>query len=147
MRTFLDGKLKGLGEFFGRMTKKDKRRLGFLVVLVIVLAVVVVTLLSRTNYVLLYTAPSMAEAGAITEALQAIGEPYRIEGTRILVDENRVGDLRATLATQNLIGASGISHALANTHLIVIAIHNATGVWVDPPATPDKVLKALGKLT
>jgi CO/xanthine dehydrogenase Mo-binding subunit len=42
-------------------------------------------------------------------------------------------------------GASGISHSLANTHLIIIAIYNATGVWVDPPATPDKVLKALGK--
>ncbi len=42
-------------------------------------------------------------------------------------------------------GASGISHSLANTHLIIIAIYNAIGVWVDPPATPDKVLKALGK--
>lgn len=42
-------------------------------------------------------------------------------------------------------GASGISHSLANTHLVIIAIHNAIGVWVDPPATPEKVLKALGK--
>lgn len=42
-------------------------------------------------------------------------------------------------------GASGISHNLANSHLIIAAIHNATGVWVDPPATPDRVLKALGK--
>jgi CO/xanthine dehydrogenase Mo-binding subunit len=42
-------------------------------------------------------------------------------------------------------GASGISHSLANTHLIIMAIHNATGVWVDSPATPDRVLKALGK--
>ena len=42
-------------------------------------------------------------------------------------------------------GANGISHSLANTHAIIIAIHNAIGVWVDPPATPDKVLKALGK--
>ena len=42
-------------------------------------------------------------------------------------------------------GASGISHSLANTHLVIIAIHNATGIWVDPPATPDKVLRALGK--
>ena len=40
-------------------------------------------------------------------------------------------------------GASGISHSLANTHLVIIAIHNATGVWVDPPATPDKVIMAL----
>ena len=43
-------------------------------------------------------------------------------------------------------GANGISHSLANTHMVVIAIHNAIGVWVDPPATPDKVLKALGKV-
>jgi len=42
-------------------------------------------------------------------------------------------------------GASGISHSMANTHLVIIAIYNATGVWVDPPATPEKVLKALGK--
>ena len=42
-------------------------------------------------------------------------------------------------------GASGISHCLANSHLIMTAIHNATGVWVDPPATPDRLLKALGK--
>ena len=43
-------------------------------------------------------------------------------------------------------GASGISHSLANTHLVIIALYNALGVWVDPPATPDKVLKALGKI-
>lgn len=42
-------------------------------------------------------------------------------------------------------GASGISHSMANTHAVIIAIHNAIGVWVDPPATPDKILKALGK--
>jgi xanthine dehydrogenase molybdenum-binding subunit len=43
-------------------------------------------------------------------------------------------------------GASGVSHSIANTHLIICAIYNATGVWVQPPATPDKVLKALGKI-
>jgi xanthine dehydrogenase molybdenum-binding subunit len=42
-------------------------------------------------------------------------------------------------------GANGISHSLANTHALIIAIHNAIGVWVDPPATPEKILKALGK--
>jgi CO/xanthine dehydrogenase Mo-binding subunit len=42
-------------------------------------------------------------------------------------------------------GSNGISHSLANTHLVVCAIHNAIGKWIDPPATPDKVLKALGK--
>ena len=42
-------------------------------------------------------------------------------------------------------GANGISHAMANTHMVIIAIYNAIGVWVDPPATPDKILRALGK--
>ncbi|MDR3209429.1 MAG: molybdopterin-dependent oxidoreductase, partial [Oscillospiraceae bacterium] len=42
-------------------------------------------------------------------------------------------------------GASGISHSMANTHLVIIAIHNAIGKWVEPAATPDKVLRALGK--
>jgi xanthine dehydrogenase molybdenum-binding subunit len=42
-------------------------------------------------------------------------------------------------------GSNGISHSLANTHLAIIAIYNAIGVWVDPPATPDKVLGALNK--
>lgn len=43
-------------------------------------------------------------------------------------------------------GSNGISHSLANTHLVIMAIHNAIDKWVDPPATPDKVLKALGKV-
>jgi CO/xanthine dehydrogenase Mo-binding subunit len=42
-------------------------------------------------------------------------------------------------------GANGISHSLANTHLVICALQNAIGAWVDPPATPDKVLRALGK--
>ncbi len=54
-------------------------------------------------------------------------------------------DFLETRAGNAAYGANGISHSLANTHLVIIAIHNAIGVWVDPPATPDKVLKALGK--
>jgi CO/xanthine dehydrogenase Mo-binding subunit len=42
-------------------------------------------------------------------------------------------------------GANGISHSLANTHLVIMAIHNAIGKWVESPATPNNVLKALGK--
>jgi hypothetical protein len=43
-------------------------------------------------------------------------------------------------------GANGISHSLANTHAIINAIQNAVGKWIDPPATRDRVLKALGKV-
>jgi CO/xanthine dehydrogenase Mo-binding subunit len=42
-------------------------------------------------------------------------------------------------------GGSGISHCMAAPLLPVIAIANAIGKWIEPPATPDKILKALGK--
>jgi CO/xanthine dehydrogenase Mo-binding subunit len=42
-------------------------------------------------------------------------------------------------------GASGISHCMASTQLIAYAIANATGKWIAPPVTPDKILKALRK--
>jgi CO/xanthine dehydrogenase Mo-binding subunit len=54
-------------------------------------------------------------------------------------------DLLETRAGNAAYGANGISHSLANTHIVVCAIQNAIGKWVDPPATPDKVLRALGK--
>jgi CO/xanthine dehydrogenase Mo-binding subunit len=54
-------------------------------------------------------------------------------------------ELLETRASNACYGGSGISHSLANTHLVIMAIHNAIGKWVESPATPDKVLKALGK--
>ncbi len=54
-------------------------------------------------------------------------------------------DLLETRAGNAAYGANGISHSLANTHIVICAIQNAIGKWVDPPATPDKVLSALGK--
>ena len=54
-------------------------------------------------------------------------------------------ELLETRSGNGAYGANGISHSMANTHLVITAIHNAIGVWVDPPATPDKILKALGK--
>jgi CO/xanthine dehydrogenase Mo-binding subunit len=54
-------------------------------------------------------------------------------------------ELLETRAGNAAYGASGISHSLANTHIIICAIQNAIGQWIDPPATPDRVLRALGK--
>jgi CO/xanthine dehydrogenase Mo-binding subunit len=63
-----------------------------------------------------------------------------------MLDMPRVDmELLETRAGNAVYGGNGISHSLANTHLVIMAIHNAIGEWVDPPATPDKVLKALGK--
>jgi CO/xanthine dehydrogenase Mo-binding subunit len=55
----------------------------------------------------------------------------------VLVVESRTGNA--------CYGASGISHCLASSQLVVCAVANAIGKWVAAPATPDKVLKALGK--
>ena len=51
--------------------------------------------------------------------------------------------LRESRGSNACYGGSGISHSLANTHLVIMAIHNAIGKWVDSPATPEKVLQAL----
>jgi CO/xanthine dehydrogenase Mo-binding subunit len=56
-----------------------------------------------------------------------------------------VKELPETRVGNAAYGANGVSHSLANTHLAICAIHNAIGKWVDPPATPDRILKALGK--
>ena len=52
--------------------------------------------------------------------------------------------LLETRAGNACYGGNGISHSLACTHLVIMAIHNATGKWVESPATPEKVLKSLG---
>jgi CO/xanthine dehydrogenase Mo-binding subunit len=63
-----------------------------------------------------------------------------------MLDMPRVDlELLETRGSNACYGGSGISHSLANTHLVIMAIHNATGKWVESPATPEKVLKALGK--
>ncbi|MDR0842617.1 MAG: molybdopterin-dependent oxidoreductase [Acidobacteriota bacterium] len=60
-----------------------------------------------------------------------------IAPTNFSVQETRIGNAAY--------GSGGISHSMANTHIIICAIHNAIGKWVDPPATPARVLAALGK--
>jgi len=63
-----------------------------------------------------------------------------------MLDMPRVDiQLLETRCSNACYGGSGISHSLANTHLVIMAIHNAIGKWVESPATPEKVLKALGK--
>jgi CO/xanthine dehydrogenase Mo-binding subunit len=63
-----------------------------------------------------------------------------------MLDMPRVDlELLETRAGNACYGGNGISHSLANTHLVIMAIHNAIGKWVESPATPEKVLKSLGK--
>ena len=62
-----------------------------------------------------------------------------------ILDFVSVEEFQETRAGNAAYGSGGISHSMANTHIIICAIQNAISKWVDPPATPDKILKALGK--
>ena len=112
MRAFIDNMLSQLKEFFGRMEKKDKVRLGILATIIVALAIVIVVVLSRTNYVTLHVAQSEAQAGEILMALREMGEDAKTEGTRVLVPEGRVSDLRAMLSSQGVLGSSQLDFRL-----------------------------------
>ncbi len=43
-------------------------------------------------------------------------------------------------------GATTNSHHMMNREVVNCAVENAIGKWIDVPITPDKVLKALGKI-
>ena len=107
MRALLDKMLTQLKEYFGKMSRGNKIRLAILTVVIVALAIVTVSLLTRTNYTTMYTAQDPAEAGRVHTALKDMGIPVKIEGTRILVPESMVSELQASLASQGVIGANG----------------------------------------
>jgi CO/xanthine dehydrogenase Mo-binding subunit len=43
-------------------------------------------------------------------------------------------------------GAVGLGESIWNYSALTLAVQNAISKWIDPPITPDKVLKALGKI-
>ncbi len=46
-------------------------------------------------------------------------------------------------------GCCGVGESIpsSGTTLVALAVHNALGVWIDDiPVTPEKILKALGKI-
>ena len=108
MRTSLDSMFSRIREFFAKMARKDKIRLAVLIVIIIILAIVAVSLLGRTKYVLMYTASSPAEAGRISDALLEMGESARTEGTKILVPEGDVDRLRNKLAADGALDANDL---------------------------------------
>jgi len=99
--------LTQLKEYFGKMSRGSKIRLAILSAVIVILAIVIVSLLTRTNYVTMYTAKDPAEAGDIHAAIKEMNIPVKIEDTRILVPENRADELRATIASRGIVGASG----------------------------------------
>ena len=115
MRAFLENMLRQIRDFFGKLSRKDKIRLGILAAAVIILAIVVVSLVSRTNYVVLYTAQSDSEAGVVYDALVEMNEPAKVEGRQVLVPEDRADVLRVQLAAQGVLESDDMSYDFLNS--------------------------------
>ena len=114
MREFMENILRQIREFFGKLTRKDKIRLAILSAAVIILAIVIVSLLSRTTYAILYTAKSDAEAGTVHDALLEMNEQVRVQGRTILVPEGKVDELRNRLAAQQVIESNELNYDMLN---------------------------------
>jgi len=107
LRAQIDKLLAQIKESFGKMSRGSKIRLAILLAVVVILAIVAVSLLTRTNYSTLYIAADQAEAGRVYAALKEMNIPVDIDGTRILAPENRISELQAMLASQGIVGARG----------------------------------------
>jgi len=60
--------------------------------------------------------------------------------------ENLVPVLREGISGLGPYGATGMGEPCASQYAVIgCAVYNAVGVWIMPPYTPDRVLKALGK--
>ncbi|HON73134.1 MAG TPA: flagellar M-ring protein FliF, partial [bacterium] len=77
---------------------------------VVIFLVFFVSFESRVNYEVLFSNLSPQDASAITSKLKEMGEEYRLSegGTTILVPEDKVYELRLSLAGQNLPTGGGI---------------------------------------
>ena len=63
-----------------------------------------------------------------------------------MLDMPRVDlELLETRAGNACYGANGISHSLANTHLVIMAIHNAIGKWVESAGNAGQGSQSVGQ--
>ena len=107
MKALIDKLWGQLKEYLSKMSRVNKIRLAVLFAVIVILAIVAATLLSRTTFAPLHTATDDAELGRVHMALREMGVPVQIEGRRILVPEQRVAELRGTLAAEGIVGISG----------------------------------------
>jgi len=98
-------------EWFAAMPRNRKIQLAVLTVVVVTLAIVVVSLLTRTNWVRLPISDSTS-APLVYEALREMGVPMQVDPANgaIRVPEERLGDVQMQLRAQNLLGATDFTN-------------------------------------
>jgi len=108
VRALVDKMWAQLREYLSKMSRGNKIKLAVLFAVVIVLAIITVSILTRVTWATLHNATDMAEAGQIRAALIEMNVPNEIDGLRIMVPEGRVSELRAVLSAEGILGPMGL---------------------------------------
>ncbi len=99
-----------LTELWNRTERKDRVRFFTLVGVALVVIIVAVSLLTRTQYAVLYHNLDPAEAGEILATLEGMGVKTQIQGTdTILVPQDEVNTLYMQMASSG-VGKKGLTH-------------------------------------
>jgi len=104
--------LASIREYLAKMPRKNKIQMAVLALFVIVLAIVVVSLLTRTKWVLLPGTGDATTTSHIYAALGELGIPTDVRGNLIFVPEQRLGDAQMRLREQGLLGTPGFGYDL-----------------------------------
>lgn len=99
----MNNMLESIKGTWGKLSRPMQIGVGIFV-LGIFMSLVLLTLFSRTDYQVLFSGLDPEDAGAVVQALQERGTPYRLEenGTAILVPQDQVFETRITLATSGM---------------------------------------------
>ena len=109
MRETIDRMLASIREYLAKMPRKNKIQMVVLALFVIVLAIVVVSLLSRTKWVLLSGTGDATSTSHVYSALQEMGIPVDPRGNTLYVPERQLDDARMRLREQGLLGTHGFN--------------------------------------
>ncbi len=108
--------LESIKQTWGRLSRPMQIGVGVFV-LGVFLSLVLLTILSRPNYQVLFSGLSPEDAGAVVTALQERGTPYQLTGggSTVLVPEEEVFETRIALATSGVPTGGVVGFEIFNT--------------------------------
>lgn len=108
--------LESIKETWGKLTRPMQIGVGVFV-LGTFIALIILTVFSTTEYQVLFSSLDAEDAGAVVNALQERGTPYRLDhnGSTVLVPKNEVLETRIALATSGLPTGGVVGFEIFNT--------------------------------
>jgi len=100
LATFVKAAVEKVGGFFKSAGKKKIIIISSVVAFVLIVGIVGAVLLNRKPFTVLYSGLDAAEAGTIKKLLDDMGVESKVQGSVILVPEERADELRLELASQ-----------------------------------------------